>query len=260
MKLTVATLVFNSLEQTKQCWGSIISSIADKENTELLVIDNGSTDGTADWLARFVFPHFPDHRIIRNEENQGVIAGLNQVWKEAKGDVVACIHNDLLIYEHGWDKRVLDLFERRERCGLAGFFGAEGIGFDGGRAMCNCNFLEAEIHATRNTGEKKVLLFDGISLIWRKTMLDEVGGFDTRYIHHHRYDLDISLISHFAGWENWFLGVNIHHLNGQTANHASYAEWADKKMGTQGFTGDKAIYDRNNQMFLDKWRGKIPFR
>lgn len=258
MKLTVATLVFNSLEQTKVCWGSILATIEDKANTELLIVDNGSTDGTAAWLERFIIPHFPDHRIIRNDENKGVIAGINQIWKEAKGDVVACIHNDLLIYERGWDKRVLDLFERRPRCGLAGFFGAEGMGHDGGRMHCHCNFLEAEIHATRDAGECRVAMFDGISLIWRKQMMDEIGGLDTQYIHHHRYDLDLSLSSHYSGWENWFLGVNIHHLNGQTANHADYQTWADKQMGTASYTGDKAIYDRNNQIFINKWREKLP--
>ncbi len=258
MKLTVALICFNQLQDTKQVWGCIKQNISDKENTELLVIDNGSTDGTKEWLERFIFPYFPDHRLIRNEENLGVIPALNQVWKNAKGEVVACVHNDLLIYEPGWDKRVLDLFERRPRCGLCGFFGAKGMGADGGRINCHCNFLEAELHAERDTGETRVLMFDGISLIWRKQMMDEVGGFDEGYVYHHRYDLDISLTSHYAGWENWFLGVAVHHLNGVTANRPDYQAWAEKKMGTTGFKGDLAIYTKNNARFLEKWRGKIP--
>jgi GT2 family glycosyltransferase len=258
MKLTFAVICFNQLESTKQVWGSFLNTIEDKENTELLVIDNGSTDGTSEWITRFMFPSFPDHRIIRNEENLGVIPALNQVWKEAKGDVVACTHNDLVIYEKGWDKRVLDLFERRERCGLAGFFGAEGCGTDGGRMGCHCNFLEAEIHATRNTGEKQVTMFDGISLIWRKQMMDEINGLDTSLQFHHFYDKNLSLQSHFAGWENWYLGVACHHLNGLTANRPDYQTWAEKKMGTTNFTGDLVIYKANEKRFLNNWRGKLP--
>lgn len=258
MKLTLAVICFNQLNDTKQVWGSFIHTIEDKENVEILVIDNGSTDGTSEWIQRFVFPHFPDHRIIRNEENVGVIPALNQIWKTARGDIVACIHNDLILYDKGWDKRVVDLFKGHPRCGLAGFFGAEGMGADGGRMNCHCNFLEAELHATRDVGEKRVVMFDGISLIYRKEMLDEVGGFDTRYIYHHRYDLDISLTSHYANWENWFIGVACHHMNGVTANRPDYQKWAEVKMGTSGYTGDLAIYNQNNRLFLEKWSGKLP--
>lgn len=258
MKLTLGVLCFNQLEGTKAVWGSFINTIEDKKNVEILVVDNGSTDGTGEWLNRFVFPLFPDHRIIRNEENLGVIPALNQIWKEAKGDVVACIHNDLMLYEKGWDKRVLDLFTRRERCGLAGFFGAEGIGRDGGRMMCHSNFLEAEIHSVRDAGEKRVVMFDGISLIWRKKMMDEIGGLDTYLNYHHFYDRSLSLQSHFAGWENWYLGVACHHLNGLTANRPDYQAWIEKKMGTSGYTGDLAIYKENEKKFLDRWGSKLP--
>lgn len=258
LKLTVGILMFNQLNDTKAVWGSFLNTIEDKEHTELLVVDNGSNDGSGAWVERFIFPHFPDHRMIRLEENVGTIRGLNQIWKNAKGDVVAAIHNDLMIYDKSWDKRVLDLFERHPRCGLAGFFGAEGMGIEGGRIACHCNFLEAELHATRDAGEKRVTMFDGISLIWRKEMMDQVGGFDEGYIYHHRYDLDISLTSHYSGWENWFLGVAVHHLNGLTANRPDAQASADKIMGTTNNTGDNTAYTINNKRFLEKWAGKLP--
>jgi GT2 family glycosyltransferase len=258
LKLTIGVMMSNQLNDTKAVWGSFLHTIDDKQNVELLVIDNGSTDGSKEWVERFIFPHFPDHRMIRNEENLGTIKGLNQIWKESKGDVVATVHNDLIIYDKGWDNRVKDLFERHPKCGLAGFFGAEGMGGDGGRISCHCNFLEAELHATRDSGEKRVLMFDGISLIWRKEMMDQVGGFDQGYIWHHRYDLDISLTSHYAGWENWFLGVAVHHMNGLTANRPDSQIAADKVMGTTNYTGDNTAYTINNARFLEKWKGKIP--
>lgn len=249
----------NQIDDTKGVWGAHIANIENKNDVELLVIDNNSTDGSGEWITKYVFPHFPDHRLIRNEENLGVVKTMQQAWKEAKGDVIAILHNDLLVLEKGWDKRVLDLFESNSNIGLAGFFGCSGFGYDGGRMDCNSNFVEAEVHGTRNTGNKRVLGFDGISLICRREMMEKVGGFDQDYTFHHFYDKDLSMSSFNAGYENWFIGVYCHHLNGLTANRSDYAKWIDEKMGTTGYTGDLASYKASEKRFIEKWRGKLPW-
>lgn len=258
--LSIATICFNQLSDTKQVWGSWLATIQDKQGIELVVVDNGCTDGTIEWLNQFVFPHFTNHQVISNPENVGVIPALNQIWKAAKGDVVAVLHNDLLVYEQGWDQRIIKVFADNTKCGLAGFFGAEGMGANGGRINCHCNFLEAEFHAQRDSGERKVSHFDGITLIWRKEMMDEIGGMDEkRYKYHHWYDRWLSLKCLFSGWENWFIGVSCHHLNGLTANRPDYQAWVEGKMGTTGFTGDKAIYDQNERLFFEDFGAELPF-
>ena len=258
MKLTLAIPCFNQIEDTKGQWGCHVANIADKENTEILVIDNGSTDGTAEFLERFIFPYFPDHRIIRHEENQGVIASMNEITREVKGDVIAILHNDVYVFEYGWDRRVIKEFADDPKLGLAGFLGAEGVGHTGGRMHTTSNMLEAEIHGNRVAGVNKAIIFDGLALIGRKAMFDQVGGFDTGYTYHHFYDRDISLASHFAGWTNKVIGVACHHRSGITANRAQYQTWIDQKMGTQNFSGDKASYDASERYFIEKWKGKLP--
>jgi GT2 family glycosyltransferase len=258
MKLTVAIPVMNQIEETKGMWGCHIANIEDKENTEILVIDNGSTDGTEFFLERFVFPYFPDHRIIHNSENVGVLASMNQCYKESKGDVIAILHNDVYVFDRGWDKDVLAEFEKDPKLGLAGFLGADGVGPTGGRQGTLSNMLEAEIHGTRFTGVKPVMIFDGLSLICRRAMLDQVGGFDEGYTYHHFYDRDISLASYFAGWTNKVIGVSCHHRSGLTANRPDYQTWIDKKMETNNFTGDKTSYDASERYFLQKWGSRLP--
>lgn len=258
MKLTIAIPVMSQIEDTKPAWGCHVQNISDKLNTQLVVIDNGSTDNTIDFLNRFVFPHFPDHKLIHHDENVGVLKSMNECWRESTGDVVAILHNDLFVYEHGWDKRVLQQFEELPKLGLMGFFGAKGCGATGGRMNTFSNMMEAEIHGPRSGGQTKVVMFDGLSLIGRRTMFEQVGGFDENYAHHHYYDKDISLSSHFGGWENWFLGVYCHHKSGVTANRPEYQTWIDKKMGTSSFTGDKKSFDTSEQYFINKWKGKLP--
>src|SRR5690348_7795162 len=112
MKLSLCIPVMNQLEDTKANWGLHVEMLGDKENSpELVVIDNGSTDGTKEFLEQFIFPHFKEHKYVRNEENIGVVKSMNQCISESTGDIIAILHNDVSVYEDAWDERVLKLFE-----------------------------------------------------------------------------------------------------------------------------------------------------
>jgi GT2 family glycosyltransferase len=247
----------DQIEDTKGQWGCHVQNILSKE-TELVVINNGSTDGTVEFLNRFVFPYFPDHKIVTNPENIGVVASMQQAITESKGDVIAILHNDLYVLQEGWDSIVKYYFEQSPKLGLAGFLGAQGIHQNGGRMNTVSNLLEAEIHGMRISEPMLVSHFDGMALIGRREMFEKVGGFDQNYIYHHFYDRDISLASHYAGYDNLLIPVFSHHRSGVTANRAQYQTWIDGKMGTQGFTGDKASYDASERYFFTKWAGKLP--
>lgn len=258
MKLSICIPVMNQIEDTKGQWGCHIANVQDKKNVELVVINNGSTDGTTEFIEKFVFPYFPDHKMVMNKENVGVLASMNQCYKESKGDIVAILHNDLYVFDQGWDNDVVNLFTSKPNCGLAGFLGSEGIGENGGRINTMSNMLEAEIHGLRREGIHRVVQFDGLSLIASRAMLDKVGGFDMNYTYHHFYDRDISLASHYGGFENWFIGISCHHRSGVTANRPEYQKWIDQKMNTKDYTGDRKSYNQSEQYFFSKWQGKLP--
>lgn len=259
MKLSLCIPVMNQINDTKGVWGAHVENLGDKENSpELVVINNGSTDGTVEFLEKFIFPHFKEHKLVNNPENVGVVKSMNQCISESTGDVIAILHNDLYVYDDNWDERVLEVFEGNEKIGLAGFFGARGTYTNGGRMDAVSNMIEAEYHGTREDGNIRVGAFDGLSLIGRRTMFEQVGGFDEKYVYHHFYDRDISLASHFAGWENWLIGVYCHHVSGITANRPDYQTWIDEKMKTTGFTGDLASYKASEDYFFSKWLDKLP--
>jgi len=258
-KLSLCIPIMGQLEDTKSAWGLHVENLGDKENSpELVVINNAPEDKESiKFLTDFVFPHFKEHKLINNPENLGVVKSMNQCIKESTGDVIAILHNDVFVFESDWDEKVLKVFEN-PKVGLAGFFGAQGTYTNGGRMDAVSNMIEAEYHGERLTGTRRVGAFDGLSLIGRRTMFEQVGGFDEGYTYHHFYDRDLSLASHFAGWESWFVGVYIHHRSGVTANRPDYQTWIDKKMGTSGFSGDLASYKKSEEYFFSKWKDKLP--
>lgn len=256
MKLTIAIPCSNQLYDTKVCWGSLVQSVTKKDEVEILAILDGDTEDTDAFLNKFIFPNFADHRIIQHER-KGVLKVMDEAWREAKGDIIAILHNDVAVYEPGWDQRVLATFEQDATIGLAGFLGAEAIGSTGGRQNTFSNLVEAEIHGSRERGNREVMMFDGLSLIGRREMFEKVGGFDQEYTYHHFYDRDISLASHAAGYRNMLIGVYCHHLSGITANRPEYQEWVTEQLKPQGMTGDQHSYYESEKHFLNKWQGYI---
>lgn len=102
MKTTVIIPVYNQLKYTAQLLKAMaVISPPD----QLLVIDNGSTDGTADFLAG-IAPEFPDVRVIPFPINVGFGRALNQGLSLAKHDCIVMMNNDVKIITTDWLEEV----------------------------------------------------------------------------------------------------------------------------------------------------------
>lgn len=64
------------------------SAIAETE--EIIVVDNGSSDGTPE----AVHGQFPEVQVIRNERNTGFAAAVNQAWRKARGEIILLLNSD----------------------------------------------------------------------------------------------------------------------------------------------------------------------
>ena len=90
MKLSIITLTYNKLEFTKKFLNSLFKYTND---FELIIIDNGSTDGTIEYLKSLKGNVKP----VFNSENIGYSKGNNQGIDIAKGEYVAFLNNDILL-------------------------------------------------------------------------------------------------------------------------------------------------------------------
>ena len=76
-KVSIIILNWNSYEVTRDCLASLEK--IDYPNREVVLVDNGSVDGSPDRLAR----EFPAVRLIRNERNLGFAGGNNVGMRDA---------------------------------------------------------------------------------------------------------------------------------------------------------------------------------
>lgn len=112
MLTSIVMLTLNGLDQTLQCVNSI-RTFTDAPY-ELIVIDNGSTDGTIGWLHEQ-----PDIRFFCNPGNAGFAAACNQGMEMARGDVLLLLNNDTLVSPR-WLTQMLAALFASETVGIVG--------------------------------------------------------------------------------------------------------------------------------------------
>lgn len=104
-RFSIIIPVLNKKEMTERC----IKSICDKTLTphEIIVVDNGSTDGVAELLKK----KFKGLKIIRNKENLGFAKACNQGLLQARGRYVLLLNNDTKVVDEGWECSMIETLE-----------------------------------------------------------------------------------------------------------------------------------------------------
>lgn len=105
--VSIILLTRNKLELTRLCVDSIIAR-TDRKKTpyELIVVDNGSTDGTKKYLDDLKELKWLDLKTIYNDCNKGFPAANNQGAAIAAGDEICLINNDCIVTD-GWLEKML---------------------------------------------------------------------------------------------------------------------------------------------------------
>ncbi|MFH1641090.1 MAG: glycosyltransferase family 2 protein [Candidatus Omnitrophota bacterium] len=85
--------------------------------SRLIIIDNGSNDGTREYLLSLTDTDRCSFEIIFNEENKGFVGGMNQGISISDAPYVCLVNNDL-IFTEGWLSEIISVFETDKRIGL----------------------------------------------------------------------------------------------------------------------------------------------
>ncbi len=96
----------NQLEFTRHCIAALVRFT--RTPWELIVVNNGSTDGTRDYLAGVQDASPVPVTVIANSTNLGFPAAINQGLKCARGEYLVLLNNDAVVTE-GWLEQMIGL-------------------------------------------------------------------------------------------------------------------------------------------------------
>lgn len=119
-RVSIIVLCYNGLQEaTRPCLESLITNTNTPMGSyELIIVDNASSDGTADYLKTFSAQHLHVH-IQLNDSNKGYAGGNNDGIRLAKGQYIILLNNDTLV-PSGWLDRLVKLFDHELSVGLIG--------------------------------------------------------------------------------------------------------------------------------------------
>ncbi len=154
---------------------------------EVIVVDNASTDNTAEIIASFADPRL---RYIKNEENLGLFGNFNRCIKVASGNLIHILHSDDTI-EPQFTKRCVAFFRQNPQVMLT--FGSAKILRDN-RVVGELNYSDKDVILAPPEGFRLLLSERNFiicpSVIVKKELYDVLGG----------YPVDLPYSADYALW------------------------------------------------------------
>jgi hypothetical protein len=233
--VSVVIVNYNSGRFLELCVNSVCRSDC---LLEVIVVDNASTDRSADFLSNVIASDV-SLQVIRNEENLGFSAAINRGIGYSTSENVLFLNPDCLVYPH----TIRSLSEALDADSSAGIVGGLVFNFDGSEQR-GCRRREPtlarsldktfrrhtfttewnQVDMTDEPLPERRISVDAVSgsfLMIRRTTFSDVGGMDEDFFLHFE-DLDLCHRVRDIGWKVVFVpDISIFHFQGGSSKYLS---------------------------------------
>lgn len=211
--VSIIILTWNQLEYTKECLEALDRHT--KLNHEIIIVDNGSTDGTPNWLKERAAGD-SRLRLALNSDNRGFAAGCNQGLALAKAEWLILLNNDVVVTE-GWLDGLLECHETTPCAGIVGPLTNNASGIQGiGPAPYQCIEEFDRFARDLRIANRHRRIFSrrlvGFCMLFHRSLLERIGGLDDRFGTGNYEDDDLCLRAAIAGFQNVVAAdIYLHH-------------------------------------------------
>ncbi len=237
--VSIVILTYNKLGYTKQCLKALQKNTPKQYLNDVVVVDNGSTDGTQQYLKSLEWV-----QLIANRDNLGFAKACNQGAEKAVGDVLVFLNNDTEVQKNWLEPMLSTLKDKKVAIAGSKLLFPDGLIQHAGVVIASDHIPR---HIYYRDGADKLYVnkqrnFKAVTaacMAIKKNIFEEVGGFSKEYINGME-DIDLCLKVFHKGYKIMYCpkSVIIHHESVSRARHK---------------------YDiQNNDLFLEKWGDEEP--
>jgi GT2 family glycosyltransferase len=231
--VSLIILNYNGRAYLERCLQSAMALDYPADQLEVILCDNGSSDGSVDYVRR----HFDSVRVLALEQNYGFAEGNNRAAKSARHPWLAFVNNDMW-FQHGWlrdfvsaaaDYPAIGCFT----CRILNWNGTA-IDFIGGAVNFEGHGFQLDHGASTSPSdrERRVIAPCGGAMLIRRELFDLAGGFDSLYFSFFE-DTDL-------GWRLNLLGHEVLYTPRATTYHLEHG--TAKKFSPHKL---RVLYERN---------------
>ena len=223
-EVAVALANWNGAKYIERCLHGIFAQTCPPR--EVVVVDNGSVDGSAEWIAA----HYPGVRLERNPTNEGFAAGYNQAIAACSQPYVLILNTDVFLAPDFIEQALAELVAHPEAGAVTGRVYQQATD-----EWLNSGFylrpqLRTEHSANLDVAEA-VFGCSGALILFRRAMLDDirVAGqyFDEIYFSYGE-DIDLAWRAQLLGWQARYApAAQAHHVgSGSSAENMRFVDKA----------------------------------
>jgi len=208
-EISVIVVNWNRRALLEECLRSLAAQDT-RASFEVIVVDNGSRDGSLQTIQAFAETASFPVRLIANPDNRGFCVANNQGIEAARGEYVALLNNDAEA-EPGWLSALREPFDLSPAVGMAA---SKILVWEDPRLIDKVGHLiypdgqnrgrgSGEIDRGQYDRREEILWPDGCACMYRKRMLDEIGPFDPD-LFAYGDDAELGLRARIAGWRCYY--------------------------------------------------------
>jgi GT2 family glycosyltransferase len=230
LDLSIIIVNWNTRQMLADCLNSIEATVDDL-SFEVIVVDNGSTDGSQAMLAE----KYPHVRLIANHENVGFARANNQAVAVSQGRYVLLLNSDALLLSRAV-QAMINLAEAQRQAGLIGAhlrnvdssFQASHTPFPdlwqeflilSGLGRMFCDPWYPSRGPEEDKGPQVVDYVEGACMLIRREAFEAVGGLDESYFMYAE-EVDLCYAMREAGWQVWYQPTaKVTHLGGGSSQN-----------------------------------------
>lgn len=180
-RLTIVLVTWNARQQVEELLAGI--DALTRSPHELVIVDNGSEDGTREWL--LALPRRRGLLLVCNEENQRCAAATNQALARCRTEfVVYLCASHAVVTKPGWETPLLEYMDAHPEVCLAGDVWNPGYPLASGRY--------AQGWSCESHGLEKLRHVQGGAWIARRRLFEELGPFNEAEYPHGGMDVEFS--------------------------------------------------------------------